>query len=437
MVQHISSSQMRTAAFHTLATTLGSDRAVLPVRFDIERDTPAVFAALASDVPEIGQIVASLRDGLPLAPHCRIGAAGGFMRIPNHYRSVSWLFPSSDTVGRSGAIVFKGTEPLLPDFPEYFEWMLRAPFRSSYLPMALHFPLEMKLPPGTMWLEECLLEREITSRVQAEHLAHYHQLARLPVPLFVYQLTEEQVQRYRSVVQVGVPSSAFKRCEAKVAGGLGVEVYYYPSLPVRASDLLVDEIKRGCKSALEPEALDATFTEWVELMARMLHLGYMPYAPWNHGMGACVDPGNACIDGGFNDLLTLVPCSSIPGELLFRRSLATSIQLLSSSVMAVCSAVTGVSVSPQAEPLTVATEYVTARLRAQVLGVSPGTHHQVDARLRRYFETPSAQDVCQQLGETRRDTASTQFRPSSTNAGAPQPRSGAGADPDQSCLMGV
>ena len=55
----------------------------------------------------------------------------------------------------SGAIVFKGTEPLLPDFPEYLDWMLQAQFRASRLPLGLHFALDMKLPPGAMWIEEC------------------------------------------------------------------------------------------------------------------------------------------------------------------------------------------------------------------------------------------------------------------------------------------
>ena len=51
---------------------------------------------------------------------------------------------------------------------------------------------------------------------------------------------------------------------------------------------------------------------WAQLMAEMLCLGYMPYASWHHGMGGCVDSGNVCIDGGFNDLLTLVPFDAIP-----------------------------------------------------------------------------------------------------------------------------
>jgi hypothetical protein len=171
----------------SLTAEAGFGSMILQPRFDAERDTPELLEAVASGFSEIHQIAASLRGSLPLAPHSRIGpigAAGAFIRIPNHYRSVSCLIPGARGAP-AGAIVFKGTEPLLSDFPEYLDWMLRAPFRASYLPLGLHFPLEMKLPPGVVWLDECLIEQEITSKIQRQYLARYGRLARLPVPLFV------------------------------------------------------------------------------------------------------------------------------------------------------------------------------------------------------------------------------------------------------------
>src|SRR5690606_8035032 len=119
----------------------------------------------------------------------------GYYRLPNHYRSISYLLGGESSDGRrgaSGVIVFKGTEPLLPDFPAYLDWMLRAPFRSSALTLGLHFPMEIKLPPGAMWIEECKAEQKISSRIQSDYLKRYGRLARLPLPLFTFKATQQQ-----------------------------------------------------------------------------------------------------------------------------------------------------------------------------------------------------------------------------------------------------
>jgi hypothetical protein len=328
-----------------------------------------------------------------LVPHARIGAVGGFVRIPNHYRSVTCLIPSGETGDATGAIVFKGTEPLLPDFPDYLDWMLRAPFRGSSLPLGLHFSLDMRLPPGAMWIEECLLEQEITLRIQREYLAQHGRLARLPVPLFVFELTAAQVERYRGLVRARLSPATFSRIEAKVAGGLGVEVYYYPTPPVRAADLLVMDARKGFRAVLSPEALEATFSGWIRLMADLLALGYMPYAPWNHGMGGCVDPGNTCIDGGFNDLLTIVAFDSIPGEHLFWRGLGQSIQMLAGSVVAMCAAASDTGAPSLPEPPAAAVTYVTEGLREHIRS-QQGNTQALDPHLR----------------ETQREATAAQFR---------------------------
>lgn len=62
----------------------------------------------------------------------------------------------------------------------------------------------------------------------------------------------------------------------------------------------------------------------------------MPYAPWNKGWGSCLDAGNACLDGGLADLLTLVPFESIPDDRLFQVSLLSSLEVLSQTVVSLC-----------------------------------------------------------------------------------------------------
>ena len=307
-----------------------------------------------------------------------------------------------------GVIVFKGTEPLLPDFAQYFEWMLRAPFRSSRLPLGLHFPLEMKLPPAAMWIDECIAEQEISSVVQAQYLARHRRLARLPVPLFVYELTPMDVARYEGVIRPRISSTAYRRCATKVAGGLGVEVYYYPVLPVRAADLSVPHIRKVLDAQLTPEGADATFRSWVELMADLLMLGYMPYAPWNQGMGGCVDPGNACVDGGFNDLLTLVPFDSIPTKHLFWRSLTQSIQMLGTSIVAMGVAVTNSRVVVEPDPSVLISAYIKERLITRIRA-DERPNDIIDSRLVAFFQERSVTDLLDYVRDAHRESSPAQF----------------------------
>jgi hypothetical protein len=395
--------------FSPFTNAAGFQSARLPVRFDAERDTPALVDGLGSRCPQIRDILASLREALPLVPHCGAGPIGRFFRIPNHYRSVAFLVPSVASTGRpkaddeeavSGAIVFKGTEPLLNDFEPYLDWMLRVPFRSASLPLALHLALDMKLPPAAMWIEECIQEQRSTSCVQAAYLERHGRLAKLPVPLFVYELTSQQVQHYKSVVQKRLSAAALTRIETKLADGLGVEVYYYPTLPVRVADLTFRDIKEAFLPALNVTQLDAVFLGWIELLSELLQLNYMPFAEWNHGMGACVDPGNACIDGGFNDLLTLVPFEAIHSEDHFRRGLSTTIQLLASSIGGMCAAAAGVPPASSIDSTSQTFAFIWERLRAAVLAQTGEAN--LDERLRRCFVAPTVDDLVQHLRQLHR-----------------------------------
>ena len=372
------------------------------VVFDAERETPDLIDRLAQEVPHIRQVMTDLRKELPLVPHSGVGPLGRFYRLPNHYRSVSFLLSPADTEdpeSSAGVIVFKGTEPLLPDFAEYLDWMLGAPFRASPLPLGLHFPLDMKLPPAAMWIEECKAEQAVASRLQRRYLARHGRLARLPLPLFVHKMTPEQMGRYEGVIRSRLSDDALWKIRNKLVDGLGVEIYYYPELPVRAADLMVGNVRETFKLALSPQQMVATFESWTKLMAEMLCLDYMPYAPWHHGMGGCVDPGNACIDGGFNDLLTLVPFDAIPDEVLFRRSLQSSINILADSMSTMSAAAVGIPAIMEPDAASVPATYIADRLR-EFIRNGEGSRHAIDERLKQYFEATVVADIGDMLRKT-------------------------------------
>lgn len=403
--------------FSRVTSEGGIESAALQTIFDAEQGTPGLIDAVAATVPQIRHVMASLRESLPLVPHAGVGPLGrsGFFRIPNHYRSVSFVLPPDSGAGGAspGVIVFKGTEPLLADFPQYFDWMLDAPFRASALPLALHFPLDMKLPPAAMWIEECVAEQSVSSRVQQSFLARHGRMARLPLPLFVFKMTPGQNARYEQTIRSRLSEDALRKIKNKLTDGLGVEVYFYPELPVRVADLMVGNVRETFKSALGAEQVEENFGRWMQLLAEMLCLGYMPYAPWHHGMGGCVDPGNVCIDGGFNDLLTLVPFDAIPDDALFRQSLTASVRMLAESMTTMAAASIGVPSAGESDATALMMTYAIRGLRENTLAIERNGHA-VDARLRHFFDPPEVADIFQILRNTHR----TRIRPTQYVGGA-------------------
>jgi hypothetical protein len=381
--------------FASFTSEDGFGSAALQTIFDAEQGTPELIDQVARQAPQIRDVMAGLRESLPLVPHSGIGPIGRFYRIPNHYRSVSFMLPPDhpgDQHPGPGVIVFKGTEPLLQDFPAYLEWMLGTPFRGSPLPLALHFPLDMRLPPAAMWIEECNAEQAVSSSIQQRYLGRHGRLARLPVPLFVFKMKPEMTRRYEDVIRSRISAEAVKKIGNKLADGLGVEVYYYPELPVRVADLFVGNVRNTFRDMLTAQDVERVFGDWASLLAEMLGLGYMPYAPWHHGMGACVDQGNTCIDGGFNDLLTLVPFEAIPDDALFRQSMLVTIRMLSESMAALAAASLGVPPVAESDASSLAATYLTERLRARLRALED-EHHGVDPRLGRFFASTTATDI--------------------------------------------
>ena len=51
----------------------------------------------------------------------------------------------------------------MADFDEYLAWMMRAGFRGSDLPIGLHCPLVVNVPPGAVPLDECDREQRMAT----------------------------------------------------------------------------------------------------------------------------------------------------------------------------------------------------------------------------------------------------------------------------------
>ena len=351
--------------------------------FDAERDRPRLVDAVERLCPDIRRIMAGLRQTLPVARDATEGVTGQFYRLPGHYRSLCCAIPDldgPDHLWEGDVITFKGTEPLMPDLDDYLDWMMGARFRGSDLPIGLHFPLVVNLPPGAVPLDECDREQHMAAAVHERHLSMYGELAQAPVPLFVHRCSTDVTTRYVDALRRHLPPQAFERVETRARAGCGVTVSCYPTAPIRVDDL---RALAGHTPGLRVAAAEAegTITAWCRLFARLLHLGFMPFAPWNKGRGSCVDPGNACLDGGFADLLMLVPFESIPDDRWFRLSVLASLRLLSHTVSVFAVSIGGHPTSPPDPTLDPLTRvFLGPRLLQQIERETPA-NQSPDARL--------------------------------------------------------
>ena len=351
--------------------------------YDAERDRPRLVDAVERLCPDIRRIMEGLRQRLPVAPNATEGVTGQFYRLPGHYRSFCCAIPDiegPDHLWDGDVITFKGTEPLMADFDDYLGWMMTARFRGSDLPIGLHFPLVVGVPPGSVPLDECDREHRMAAAVHERHLSVYGDLAQAPVPLFVHRCATDDTTRYVDALRRRLPPQAFERVETRASAGHGVMVSYYPTAPIRVDDL---RVLAGATPGIRGAAADGedTITAWCRLFARLLHLGFMPFAPWNKGRGSCVDPGNACIDGGFADLLMLVPYESIPDDRWFRLSLLASVRMLCHTVSVFSVSLGGQPTSPPDPTLDPLTQVFLGPRLLQQIEIQTPVGQSPDARL--------------------------------------------------------
>ncbi len=291
--------------------TLG---AMLTPRFLLaERAGEPLLAHLQRAHPHIHAAAASLDPTPPCPRTIRGPDAGGLLRFPEHYRSV--VRPLADG---AGALVVKGIEPALADFPELVAWMasttFRGPANAGHAPMLEHLALREHKVPGALTLHEAEREAALALRVQSLHLAHYGELARLPVPLAIHRFTGAGLERAGAAWRTHLSAAAQEHLREAFAGGLAVYTYAYPGWPVRvrtherAQPGEDDAARRRRLSHID---IAEVIARWVSLLLRLLHLGYMPYSYHNETLGACFDVGNACTDGGFVDIDSLTPISGL------------------------------------------------------------------------------------------------------------------------------
>ena len=150
-------------------------------------------------------------------------------------------------------------------------------------------------------MKEACREAEIALEVQRRHLNHYGELARIPTPLAIHVVDEPKAERAIAILRNKLSSAAFARIEAILQSELAIYIYYYPIAPIRSnywggivSTKLTEHIKRTFNR-------EVAVADWARLITRLVYLGFLPYNVRNEGLGACMDFGNATLDGGLCD----------------------------------------------------------------------------------------------------------------------------------------
>lgn len=303
----------------------------------------AVSDRLRENEPAIAASLERLREEVPIARTCASFAEEPYCRPHGHRRCYYYSFDSG------AVLAFKGTEPLADDFSEEVRYIdsIRSPFSRSALN---HFATaEHKVSLGVS-VQEARTQADITARFQVDYLARHKALARIPVPLLVVRWPQRVREALLETLRPYLAPTAHDNLIRITEPGLGALIYYYPSLPLRASaaapnivaDILYAEStfpeRMGASLAQRFDTLRKrvdpveTLEGWLQLATDMLLLGYFPFE--SDYMGHCLQFQNLCIDGGCVDTDSIVPMNRIEGEQYFNELFVQNSMALAESISA-------------------------------------------------------------------------------------------------------
>lgn len=245
----------------------------------------------------VGAAATAFETKLPIPPSCDLFNSEGFFRLKGHQRSICFAPQGREPL--RNVLCIKGMEPVAPDFDAALERMAShsADGRLSNLE---HFILVEDKLPGCLLLGEAHAEAAIAAMVHRRLADDDGALARLPLPIFCGRHPDAVAETAARAISARASRRVWQKIEMLAAAGLGVYVYWYPSVPLRAW---------GCRAKGEAAAIMSD--GWMNLAARLLCAGFLPTTAHSFGRGQCCDPQNAVVDGGFADVDSIVPISEV------------------------------------------------------------------------------------------------------------------------------
>ena len=193
-------------------------------------------------------------------------------------------------------------EPFVSDFAAALDRMASYSTDGRLSNLEHLIEVEHKLP-GCLLFDEAAAEASIAAAIHKRLADDGGPLARLPLPIFCGRLPDALAETAARAISARASPRLWRKIERLAAAGLGVYVYWYPSVPLRAW---------GCRA--NGQAGTAMCDGWIGLAARLLRAGFLPTTARSFGRGQCCDPQNAVVDGGFADLDSVVPIAQIGAQ---------------------------------------------------------------------------------------------------------------------------
>lgn len=285
---------------------------------------------------QLSALVRRFEDGVPIAPMVVPFERGAVMRPAGHRRCYYLRLGADATSSHLG---IKGTEPVLVDQLRLL--IATGIQRSRMLPYRLSgmdfFPIHEHKVPMMVRLQEALDEAAIGSEIYGAYVRRYGEAPALPFPLAVFKWPQEVTSAYWEVVEPELSPWAREITARLIADGAGCYIYHYPMAPfprVRhlAAGFRDKQQRRWIDELSAQEDPAVTIERWVRLYTRLLALGYLPCAESQLRNGQAVQAQNTIVRGGFLDLDSLRPLSTISDELELFWSYALSIQVLTATI---------------------------------------------------------------------------------------------------------
>ncbi len=250
--------------------------------------------------PWVKSSAACFEARLPIPPSCDFFNSNNLFRLREHWRSV--CFAAGGAPIRD-VFCIKGMEPLAPDFCDALDKIKVRRSLNGELNLLDYFILKEDKLPNCLLFDEAQAEASAAAMVHKRLAADGEPLPRLPLPVVLARLPEKLVETAAREIAARASRGLWRKIEMLAAGGLGAYVYWYPSVPLRASNWRSDS---------GPAV--ATCEGWIDLAARLLRAGFLPTSAYSVNRGHCCDLQNAVIDGGFADLGSVVSAADISTE---------------------------------------------------------------------------------------------------------------------------
>jgi len=324
--------------------------------WDVATEAPELAQALAERDPAVAALCASLRKSLPVLRHNLEIVHPPFVRPSGHHRC---FYIDATVGGGKGVVAVKGTEVHAENFPDWMKQQQQSRVHVEGTVGSLShtvtesraemrgidkWPVVEGKVPGGYLTHEALGDAKAAAAFQRAYYARYGEPARAPFPLLVFRWPDEARRRVWDELAPRLADRARGIVERLLQDGLACYVYHYPTLPLRLAHLRMKDVNvsAGLTYPGRVEALSsakfgqldvgAIIDRWLELVARMLAVGFFPKDAGSTVTGDCLQFQNAVLDGGFADVESLIAMERIGDERELHDALVRSVQELTATV---------------------------------------------------------------------------------------------------------